>query len=76
MWEARIGLLDLLDGRQSVLVDVPEAASEARERAGVGLDGRPAHVLEQVVVRVHAVEGGNGRMHFLQVTQVVIDEVR
>ena len=51
-------VLDLLDRREPVLVDVVQPPREARERAGVGLDRRPAHVLEQVVVRVHAVEGG------------------
>ena len=36
----------------------------------------PAEVLEQVVVRVNAVERRDGRMSLVQVAEVVVDEVR
>ena len=51
-------VLDPLDRRQSVLPDVVQPPREARQRTGVGLDRRPPEILEQVVVRVHAVQRG------------------
>jgi hypothetical protein len=39
------------------------------------LDGLPAHVLEQVVVRMYAVERGVRRMRLVQVTQEIVDEM-
>ena len=36
----------------------------------------PAEVLEQVVVRVHAVERGVGRMRLVQIAEQVVDEMR
>jgi hypothetical protein len=36
----------------------------------------PAQIFEQIVVRVHAVERGVGRMCFVQVPQKVVHEMR
>ena len=33
-------------------------------------------ILEQVIVQVHAVEGGVGGMNFVQIRQVFVNEVR
>ena len=40
------------------------------------VDALPAEVLEQVVVRVNAVERGVGRMRFVEVPEQVVDEMR
>jgi hypothetical protein len=42
----------------------------------VSLDGRPAQILEQVVVQMDAVETRLTRQNFLQIGEVVVDEVR
>ena len=44
------------DGAKARRVDLPQPAGEAGKRARVGLDGLPAEVFEQVVVKVDAVE--------------------
>ncbi len=56
-------------------VDLPQAPREAGKGARVGLDRLPAEVFQQVVVEVDAVERRQGRPRFLQVAQVVVDEV-
>ena len=39
-------------------------------------DAVAAEVFEQIVVRVHAVERGVGRMRFVQVAEQIVDEMR
>ena len=58
-------VLDPLDRREPVVPDVVQPPREARQRARVGLDRRPPEILEQVVVRVHAVKRGDGGVDFL-----------
>ena len=54
-------VLDLFDGREQRGVDLMEAAAEARQSVRTcGVDGRPAQVLEQVVMQVDAVQARPG----------------
>jgi hypothetical protein len=51
-------VLDLFDGRQELRVDLMEAAAEPGESPDVGVDGRSAQILEEVIVNVDPVEAG------------------
>ena len=46
------------------------------ERADVGVDSRPAQVLEQVVMEVDAVQARLAGQYLVQIGEVVVDEVR
>ena len=70
-------------GRSSRSVSVRRAGSiarqaprEAAEVANLRLDRLTAPVLEQVVVQMDAVEGGVGRMDFVEIREVFVDEMR
>ena len=70
-------------GRSSRSVSVSRAGSIAASRRAKPPRSRtwrvnrlPAQVLEQVVVKVNAVERRVGRMDFVQVREVFVDEVR
>ena len=68
-------MLEPLDERQPSHVHFVEAAEIPGQGAGLALDPVAADILEQVVVGVHAVEGGVRRMRLVQVTEQVVDEV-
>jgi hypothetical protein len=68
-------VLDLLDRRQAVRPDLVEPSREARQGAGLVLDGRAAQILEQIVVRVDAVECRVCRIGLVEVRKIVLDEV-
>ncbi len=68
-------LLDPLDRRQIVGVDLLQAAGESRQSPCVLLERVPAEVLQQIVVRVHAVEGGTGRVNFMKIGKIIANEV-
>ena len=67
-----LGVLDVLQPRR---VDLGQPAGKPRQGPEVGLDGRTAVVLEQVVMRVDPVEGSDSGTHLLQVAEVVVHEV-
>ncbi len=69
-------VLEALDLGEPVRVDVAEAAEIAGERAALGVDGVAAEVLEQIVVRVDAVERRQRRMRLVEVAEQILDEVR
>ncbi len=68
-------VLDALDLGEPLERNLVEPAGEARQRARLQFERAPAQVLEQVVVRVHAVERGAGRLGFVEIAQVVVDEM-
>ena len=53
-----------------------QSTREPVQVADLAIDGGPAEVLEQVVVDVHAVEGGRCRLHLVAPGQVVSRKVR
>ncbi len=53
-----------------------ETAREAAEVANLRVDRLTAQVLEQVIVQVHAVERRVGRMDFVEIRQVFVNEMR
>ena len=57
-------------------IDGRQAARKPTEVADLRLDRLAAPVLEKVVVQVNAVEGGVGRMDFVKIRQVLVDEMR
>ena len=57
-------------------IDGGEAARESAEIADLAVNRRPAQVLEQIVVQVDAVECGIGRVCFVEIREVLVDEVR
>ena len=76
MWDVSIRC-----SRRSTVVSACGAISSRRrrypgQRMRFAFHGVGAEVLEQVIVRVHAVERGVGRMGFAQVAEQVVDEMR
>jgi hypothetical protein len=69
-------VLHLLDPRQQRGIDLVETAAEAGQRANVRVDGLTTQVLEEVVMRVNAVQAGIARQRLVQVGKVILDEVR
>ena len=65
-----LGQRDGVDGHRG------QAAREPVQVADLAVDGGAAEVLEQVVVDVHAVEGGRRRLHLVAPGQVVSRKVR
>ena len=57
-------------------IDRREPSRESAERADLRVNRRPAEILEQVVVKVNAVERRVGRMGLMQPREVLVDEVR
>ncbi len=76
MCDREHAVLEALDRGQAVRSDLVEAPQVAGERAGLGFDPLPAQVLEQIVVRVDAVEGRVGRVRLVEVPEQIVDEVR
>ncbi len=69
-------VLEPLDAGQSVRRDLVEAPQVPGERVRLGLDRRAAQILEQIIVRVDAVEGRMGGMRLVQIAEQIVDEVR
>ena len=68
-------VLEPLDVGQPVAVDFVEAAQVAGERVRFAVDALAAEVLEQVVVRVNAVERRVRRMRLVEVPEQIVDEM-
>ncbi len=76
-------MLESSAGRSSRSTSVSRAGSIAARRrakppsvAHLRVDRLPAEVLEQIVVDVNAVEGRGRGMDFVEIRQVLVDEVR
>ena len=69
-------MLETLHRRQGIAVDFVEAAEVPGQRVRLGVNRLTADVLQQVVVRVHAVQRGVRGMGLVQVTEQVVDEMR
>jgi hypothetical protein len=69
-------VVEPFDGGQPLGVDFVQAAEISGERVRLGVDRLAAEILEQVVVRVNAVERGVGGMRLVEVPEQVIHEVR
>ena len=52
-----------------------ESARKPRQRPQVRVDGAPAEVLQQVIMKVHAIEGGVGGTDLVKIAEVVVDEM-
>ena len=57
-------------------IDFIEATEIAGQRVGLAFHGMRAEIFEQIVVRVHAVQRGIGRMGLAKVTEQIVDEMR
>ena len=57
-------------------IDGGKPAGEPAEVADLAVDRLTAPVLEQVVVQVDAVEGRAGGMGFVEIREVLVDEMR
>ena len=57
-------------------IDCGQPAGEATQGADLSVNGLTAEVLEEVVVQVDAVECGIGRVGFVEIREVLVDEVR
>jgi hypothetical protein len=42
----------------------------------VGVNGRPAQILEKVIVKMDAIERCEGRTHLVEIREVVVDKMR
>ncbi len=67
--------LEALDVSQARRIDGGEPASEAAECPDLLIDRTPAQILEQIIVKVHAVECRVGGMSLVQPREVFINEV-
>ena len=56
-------------------MDLVKAAGEPGKGVDVGVDGRPAQILEQVVMQMDAVQTGLAWVHLLQIGEIVVDEM-
>jgi hypothetical protein len=68
-------LFETLDRGEPLRRDFIEAAQVSSQRMRLSFHRVAAEVLEQVVVRMHAIEGGVGRMGFAQIAEQVVDEM-
>lgn len=73
---AEHALVERFDRRQTRAIDLVEAAQVAGQRAALLVDAVTAQVLEQVIVRVHAVQRRVCRVRFVEIPKEVIDEMR
>ena len=69
-------VFDLLLWREVLDGNAVEASAEACEGADMTVDRRTPEVLDQVVVDMDPIHRGAGGVHFVEVRQVVIYEVR
>ena len=70
------GVIDAFGDRNRIDGHGGETTREAVEVAYLAVDGGPAEVFEQVIVDMHAVEGGRGGLHLVAPGQVVGRKVR
>ena len=70
------GSLEPLDLAERLRAHGVEPPAEGPEVPQQRVDGRPRAVLEQIVVRVHAVASGGCREDLVQEAEVVVDEMR
>ena len=68
-------VLEALDPRQAVAMDVAQSAQVARERVDLVFDGLAAKVLDEVVVGVDAIERRLRWMGLVQIPEQIVDEV-
>src|SRR5438477_7735820 len=69
-------MLEPLHRRQRLGRDLVEPPQVSRQRVHLTLDRLATLVLEEVVVRVHAVEGGVGRVALVKIGEQIVDEMR
>jgi hypothetical protein len=53
-----------------------EAPGEPGECPNMGIDARPAQILEQVVVKMDSVQTRLAGQHLIEVGEIVVDEMR
>ena len=68
-------VVDLLGPGQQGRVDLIEAPGKAGQRPYVRLDGRPAQILEEIIVKMNPVEPGLAGQHLVEISEVVVDEM-
>jgi len=69
-------VLETFDVGQRLLADLVEPPQIPGEGMYLAVDRVPAHVLEQIVVRMDAVERRMRGMCLVEITEQVVDEVR
>ena len=69
-------MVHLLDAREVRRIDLVQAAAEPGQRAEVGVDCLLAQILEQVIMRMDAVQAGIARQRLVQVREVIVNEMR
>ena len=70
------GMFDAFDRRQELRIDLVEPAAKTRQGSNVGVDSRPAQILEQVIVDMDSVQTGVTRQRLVEIGEVIVDEVR
>ena len=69
-------LFERFGRRQTIAVDFVESAKIARQRTSFLVDAVPAQVLQQIVMRVDAVQRRVRWMRFVEIPEQVVDEMR
>jgi len=69
-------VFDPFDGRQRRGIDLVETAAEPGERPHVGVNRRPAQILEKVIVEMVPVERRQSRTDLVEIREVVVDKMR
>ena len=68
-------MLEPLDWRQRLGLDLVEATQVAGQRVHLALDRLATQILEVIVVGVHAVERRVGRMRLVEIGEQIVDEM-
>ncbi len=68
--------IEALVRRLRLGADRGQAPGEPAQVAPLALDLSPREILQQIVVRMHAVEGRGSRVSFVQEAQIVVNEMR
>ena len=69
-------MLEPLDAGETVAVDLVQPAKVSGQRVRFALDALATEILEQIVVRVHAIECRVCWMRLVKVAEQIIDKVR
>src|ERR1700704_2099587 len=69
-------MLEPLDRRQRIGLDLVETPQVSRQRVNLSFDRLSTLVLEEVVVRMDAVEGRVGRVALVKIGEQIVDEMR
>jgi hypothetical protein len=69
-------VLDLLGAGQKRRIDLLEPPAKAGEGAGVRLYSRAAEILEEVVVKVNAIEARLAGENLIEIGEVIVDKMR